>query len=191
MDKNKNQKLFLLALLAFPLLAAARTKGAFGRNKNEGTPPPQAQNCNLKRGVRNNNPGNIPVGPFDYLGKVPLAQNTDFNCATQKIERRYEQFVTYAHGVRALTQLLIDQIYYNQNAFSIIEIVQKYPTVPPEMRVAYANAVATRVGIPVNEPLATTQSNILALVKAIAAIENGGDVINNSDYYKAIQIAPI
>ena len=45
------------------------------------------------RGIRNNNPGNLIITGIDWVGKVPVADNTD---------GKFEQFVKPEFGIRAL-----------------------------------------------------------------------------------------
>lgn len=188
-QKNAAWLLALVALFGLPALAKAGN-GEDNVPGADGTLP-KAKDCRLPRGIRNNNPGNIRVSNANYLGKIPLAQNTDYNCTTRQVEKKYEQFVSYAHGVRALVQLLISDIYYRQGAFSVQEILMKYPTSTSTDQVAYIISVAKQMGVPAQEALASTENNIRALAKAIARFENGRDAITNAQYAAALHIAPI
>lgn len=70
----------------------------------------------MKRGTRNNNPGNIRISPAKWKGKVPVDLNTD---------GAFEQFVSMPYGIRALYRLLIT--YINKYGLTTVDaIIDRY-----------------------------------------------------------------
>jgi hypothetical protein len=112
------------------------------------------------RGFRNNNPGNIIYNASnDWKGKIPYAQNTDTG-------RRFEQFETYALGVRAMIVLISN---YLKNMNTIEQIVYRYNPGNPN----YVKFVSAQMGISANAPLTANKATIKGLVQAMANFENG------------------
>lgn len=112
-----------------------------------------------KRGIRNNNPGNIILSNQSWEGKIPKEQNTD---------GRFEQFKSYAYGVRAMIVLLRN--YFQKLGLNTIEqIIYRWNPDNPN----YVKYVSDRLGIPANKPLTATKDTLKSLVKSIADFENG------------------
>jgi len=112
------------------------------------------------RGFRNNNPGNILyVASNDWKGKVPYAQNTDAG-------RKFEQFETYAFGVRAMIILISN---YLKTLNTVEQIVYRYNPGNPN----YVKFVSAQMGIAANAPLTANKTTIKGLVQAMANFENG------------------
>ena len=111
------------------------------------------------RGLRNNNPGNILLTSEAWEGKLPREQNTD---------GKFEQFKTYAYGVRAMIVLL--NTYFSRYKLNTLEqIVYKWNPGNPN----YVTFVAATLGIPKDQKLTASKDTIKKLVTAIADFENG------------------
>lgn len=111
------------------------------------------------RGIRNNNPGNIVLSNQPWEGKIPQEQNTD---------GKFEQFKSYAYGVRAMIVLLKN--YFHKLGLNTIEqIINRWSPTNPN----YVKYVSDRLGIAPNTPLTTTKDTLKSLVKSIADFENG------------------
>lgn len=110
------------------------------------------------RGFKNNNPGNILYSAQNaWEGKIPYELNTD---------GKFEQFKTYALGVRAMIVLLQN---YMKKFNTIEQIVYRWN--PGNAN--YVKYVADRMGIAANAPLTANKPTIKGLVQAIADFENG------------------
>lgn len=112
------------------------------------------------RGFRNNNPGNIIYKENnDWKGRIPYAQNTDTG-------RKFEQFETYAFGVRAMIILISN---YLKTLNTIEQIVYRWNPGNPN----YVKFVSAQMGIAANAPLTANKETIKGLVQAMSNFENG------------------
>jgi hypothetical protein len=129
------------------------------------------------RGVRNNNPGNLRISDEAWEGKVPRAQNTD---------GAFEQFTSYAYGVRALIKLLRN--YIKKGIASIGRIVTTYaPPKDHNHTENYINFVLKRLtdnGVTVDRDSALTpnRKTLRLLCQAIARMENGVEAITDAQF---------
>jgi hypothetical protein len=126
----------------------------------------------IPRGIRNNNPGNIEKNPANaWEGRVPLDKNTD---------ERFEQFTSYAYGIRALIMLL--RTYLNSGKKTIAAIFSQYA--PPEENNTqqYINFVANRLGIDANAELKLSKNVLRELAQSIAKMENGKECISDTQF---------
>jgi hypothetical protein len=110
-----------------------------------------------RRGLKNNNPGNIILTNEPWEGKIPKEQNTD---------GKFEQFKTYAYGVRAMIVLLKN---YMKSLNTIEGIILRWNPGNPN----YVRYVSDRMATAANAPLTANKQTIKALVQAIADFENG------------------
>lgn len=77
----------------------------------------------MKRGTRNNNPGNIKYSSLNWRGKVPKSANTD--ARNRDGNPTFEQFQSMEYGIRALYRLLVT--YVNKYGLrSVSEIIDRY-----------------------------------------------------------------
>mgnify|MGYP003418327386 FL=1 len=149
--------LIVAALVLMPRNAGAATGGALAALSYLG------QN-GLPRGMRNNNPGNIRINSTAWQGKIPVNQNTD---------KSFEQFQTYAYGVRAMIKNLLT--YYKRDGLTTIHgIISKWAPASENDTAAYVQKVSRSTGFGPNqkinlESIATMRS----LVLAMTAVENG------------------
>ena len=135
--------------------------------EGSGAPPPAprpaapapAQGQRQPRGLRNNNPGNIEDGPF--ARSLPGYTGSDGRFAT---------FNDPQAGVQAKTRLLGS--YLNRGFDTPAEIISRWaPPSDNNPTERYAQYVAGRVGVGVNDPIRPEQIPILA--QAIGEFENG------------------
>ena len=161
------RKVFILAfvlLILYAFVRRRRAKAVSYLNK-----------AGLPRGIRNNNPGNIRIGATEWKGKIPVTQNTDGS---------FEQFQDFAHGVRAMTKLLTG--YIEKGFDTVMKITNRYaPAADNNQPLAYAETVAGRVGVGVNEKLSPDKATMRGLVQQMSRVENGGDYITDEIFNQA------
>lgn len=131
----------------------------------------------LPRGLRNNNPGNLVQTNINWLGKIPLNQNTD---------SRFEQFQNLHFGLRALFKdLANDAKKHNGNVRAMIaEFAPSFEN----NTASYQQQVISRVGSTV-KPCA---DDLIPLAMEIVRIENGNqykDFITPAEYLAAAESA--
>jgi hypothetical protein len=113
------------------------------------------------RGIRNNNPGNIRKGSKKiWNGEVWPSTDSSFS-----------QFITMAYGVRALLIDLVNK--HKQGLNTVQKIIFKYAPPTENYSQVYANFVATRMGLGVNDTFKMTEANLIKFAKAVASFENG------------------
>lgn len=161
------------------LLILLLPKKAKGNTSNS---LPGARDCSVPRGIRNNNPGNIVVSSSAWKGKISYDQNTDYNCNTGKIERRFEQFVSYEYGIRAMILLLKNYI-TRDGLNTVRRIIEKWAPASDGNNVNnYASLVATYSGLHIDAPFTATPVTLKLLTKAMAKVENGRDCISDRQF---------
>lgn len=133
-------------------------------------------NKDVKRGLRNNNPGNIRISGSAWKGKVPTGQNTD---------GAFEQFVAPEYGIRAMGRLLNNYIAAGYD--TIEKIVNRYaPASDNNHTENYIKFVSARTGL---LPSQTVYSfNVPKLVDAMIAFENGEQPYAMEFIKKSIQM---
>jgi len=135
------------ALVLLPAKAGGGEKSYLGRD-------------HLPRGIRNNNPGNLKIGPSPWQGKIPVAMNTD---------GVFEQFETWQFGVRAMVKLILNYIAAGRD--TIREVVERYAPGSENDTAGYIQFVANRAGLSPDEKLGP--ENLYPVIDAMVAIENG------------------
>lgn len=112
------------------------------------------------RGVRNNNPGNIILGPVKWQGEV---EGTD---------PKYASFTTPEDGIRALGKNLL--AYGERGLTTVDAIVNRWaPSVENDTR-AYIATVAKDLGVDPQQPLNLRDRKVLTnLATSIIKAENG------------------
>lgn len=132
---------------------------------------------NQPRGIRNNNPGNIVIAPNDWKGKVPVSQNTD---------GKFEQFVAYEYGLRAMIVLLIN--YINRNGLkTMYGIVNRWCSGGCDLN-TYMVSMTQSTGFSADQTLVADRETIKRLVRGIVRVELGmvSDVwVDDSQFDKA------
>lgn len=151
--------------LPWLLVAAAVIVGRMATRKNQDAPPatpgtvPNATSG--VRGIRNNNPGNIRKGS-KKIWNGELWPSTDSS---------FSQFISMAYGVRALLIDLVNK--HKQGLNTVQKIIFKYAPPTENYSQVYANFVATRMGLGVNDTFKMTEANLIKFAKAVASFENG------------------
>jgi hypothetical protein len=184
---------YLAAGFGVVVLVLAATKGKAKGNgaalpPESGDPSPVLEKgltdrrgqSNLPRGLRNNNPGNIVMAANDWKGKVPTSQNTD---------GKFEQFIAYEYGIRAMIVLLTN--YINRYGLKTIPtIVERWCSGGCDIN-AYRNSMAQSTGLSLNQPLIADRDTVKRLIRGIVQVEQGvlGDIwINDADFNKAWEL---
>jgi hypothetical protein len=114
------------------------------------------------RGIINNNPGNIRVGPAAWQGKIPVEKNTD---------KVFEQFTSMAYGVRALMKNL--QGYFSSGKNTIRKIINTWAPPSENDTGAYVNTVSKITGLGADQVITPSQDVLTKLARAISIVENG------------------
>lgn len=131
------------------------------------------------RSVRNNNPGNIDRGHFNWQGQMPEAQMTP----EQKMEPRFVVFETPAWGFRALCVEL--HTYWRHDGCRTIEAVISRWAPPGENDTeAYIRDVAAKSGIDAHAILNFDDVNqLITIGRAIASHEAAGPLPYAQSFY--------
>jgi len=169
-----NKVLKAVAFGGFTLIATSLYKRAMGTSLvpssfiTELAKVPQLNDivrsvAKMSRGYRNNNAGNIRKGqPWNGL----RAAQTD---------SAFDQFIAPKYGVRAVAVLLGNyQTNYGLN--TVLGIITRYaPSVDSNPTIAYAEYVATVMGVSINTPFDVKQhDNMISLLTGIFKFENNG-----------------
>ncbi len=134
----------------------------------------------MPRGIRNNNPGNISIDKANaWEGRVPLENNTD---------GRFEQFISYEYGIRALIILLRNYIKSGRNTLTKIFAAYAPPT--ENKTKEYINFVSRRLNISPQEVLPITKQVLKELSQAIGRMENGRDCITDEQFESGWSLVP-
>jgi len=154
---NQIQRIALAAIGVFllaPLLAAGNT-ASVGLS--------YLGNKDFPRGMRNNNPGNIRRSGNAWKGKLSTSSDSAF-----------EQFISYAYGIRAMIRQLLT--YQGRGLDTISEIL--YTWAPPADHndtEGYISFVSNRSGFSPHQTLnLRNKATMSALVRAMAQMENYG-----------------
>lgn len=119
----------------------------------------------LPRGLRNNNPGNIRISDAtDWIGEVE---------PTAKSDNKFEEFVTMAHGYRALIKLL--QNYRKKyKCQTIADFIHRWAPRTENDTMAYILTVCRELEVPSNYvPDIRDKATMCAFASAISLVENG------------------
>lgn len=122
-------------------------------------------NMALTRPLRNNNPLNIRISNNNWLGKIPVEQNTD---------KAFEQFTNIKWGTRAAMINL--RTYYKRDGLKTIrQIISKWaPEKDNNLTESYIKHVSQRMAIPENQELEYNKETWCRLVAAMAVSEGAG-----------------
>ena len=153
-----------------------------GNMENSGPTPGNTGSASPKRGLRNNNPGNIRI-PRDkhgeivdvsWQGKISIADNTDPG-------KEFEQFTDMVWGCRAQLKILLTYMNtYHLN--TILEFTTKWaPEADGNDPVVYAATINDETGIATDMQLSANDSQSLtAIACAMAYVEEGKNECNNA-----------
>ncbi|MEN0037460.1 MAG: hypothetical protein AAGC78_10335 [Cellvibrio sp.] len=114
-----------------------------------------------KRGIRNNNPGNLIITNIKWNGKIPLDKNTD---------GKFEQFIDAHHGIRAMFMDVRGDV-EKDGKNTIKKLITAYAPPGENNTASYIQAVVNRVGIGADTKI--LPAHYLNLLKAIIQHENG------------------
>lgn len=126
------------------------------------------------RGLRNNNPGNIDYNPRNaWQGQVGLEEGTP--------RPRFARFDSPENGIRALGKLLLN--YRGKDGMpdigshgidTVLETVNRWAPANENDTVAYAKALAARLGVKPTDRIDIQNPNVLReVVVGIIVHENG------------------
>jgi hypothetical protein len=150
--------------------------GNTGNNSNLPAPgTPNSYKCNIPRGIRNNNPGNLRNG--NYTGTV--ANNTDYDCASKTIVKKYAQFQTVEYGVLAMIKILMQGLTFGL-PFTPQQVLNKYPNAMGNGQ--YITAVSQLMGVSPLQPITWNKNTIRSAVQAIARLENGQSAVSDDKF---------
>ena len=178
MKKREKNWLIALGALVGVVLLSSRAKGA--------TTGAGVANLSylgqsgLPKGIRNNNPGNIRISSTEWQGKIPVSQNHD---------GAFEQFVTFAYGIRAMIKNL--QSYQrNRGLNTLYQIISTWaPAADNNNTSAYIQKVSLETGINPNQTLNVNDAQTMRkVVKAMAKVENGREAITDPQFNYAWSI---
>ena len=119
----------------------------------------------MTRGYKNNNPGNLRISSSAWVGKVPVAQNTD---------KAFEQFVSLKYGIRALILNVRGAITRGQNTLQ--KLISAYAPASENNTAAYINAVAKESGLAPSQAIPDNKEVLAKIIVAITRMENGSPV---------------
>ena len=140
-------------------------------------------NSSLPRGLRNNNPGNLIRSSITWLGKVEHTKSRD---------TRFEQFISLAHGTRAMILDLIGDI-EKKKQNTVRKLVSAFAPPSENNTLAYINSVSKAVGAPPDQVLNTTKETLRKLIVAMVHVENGAQAASfftNADFEDAYNLLP-
>lgn len=138
-------------------------------------------NASLRRGIRNNNPGNLVRSNNAWHGKIPYSQSKDSH---------FEQFIELRYGLRALMRDIFNDV-TRKNKNTVTSLISEFAPAFENNTSAYINSVVKMIGSNVIGEL--TEAKMIALCKAIVLVENGADskFVSDKDYKDAIAILGI
>lgn len=127
------------------------------------------------RGIRNNNPGNIDFNARNnWVGQLPH---------DPKIEARFARFDRAENGVRALGKLLLN--YRGKDGMpgvgkpgidTPLEFISRWAPASENNTLAYAQAIAKRLGVGVRDSIDISDPRVLReVVVGVIVHENGGN----------------
>ena len=136
----------------------------------------------LKRGIRNNNPGNLVHTNDPWIGKILYSKNTDEG-------KKFEQFTELKYGIRAMLIDVIGDIGKGKN--TIRKLISEYAPPNENNTNNYVSVVAKAMGIDPDKVIKEVDFTFMVqLAKAIIKHENGTDskYVADSDILDAIDI---
>ena len=130
------------------------------------------------RGIRNHNPGHLErARGVTWRGQAP-----------RQTDPRFVVFTSPRWGIRAMARVLTTY-YERRNLRTVRAIISRWAP-PSENRThAYILAVASRLGVGVDQPIARDAGTWVLLCSAITRHENGTDPYHADVYREAIRLA--
>lgn len=144
----------------------------------------------IPRGVRNCNPGNIDFNPRNkWEGQLGLEEGV--------AKPRFARFSEAKYGIRALAKLLLN--YRGKDGMpgvggkgidTVLEIINRWAPSTENNTLAYAAAIAKRLGCKVNDIIDIGQPLILKqVVLGIIQHENGQNPYDDATISEGIKMA--
>ena len=132
-----------------------------------------------RRGIRNNNPGNIRHGDA-WQG-----------LAEQQTDSSFCVFRSPEYGIRALAKVLLNyEKKYGLN--TVRKIVSRYAPENENDTESYIKSVAGQLGVDTDEPITVRdKATLLVLEKAIIRHENGEQPYSNEILIKGLEMAGV
>lgn len=196
MNANNLYKYGLIGLglmLAVFIFIRARKKGSGTASENTKEKPtgttvktakiqPNGKTCSKypnSKGLRNNNPGNLRIGSSNWMGKIPVSQNTDGS---------FEQFETWIYGLRAMIKLIRNYIGDGHN--TINKIINRYAPPHENSTNQYIAFLVKETGKYSNAKLdANDKTVIRRLIKGMVQMELGcSGLVTDSEFNKAWEL---
>lgn len=131
-----------------------------------------------KRGIRNNNPGNLIISNIPWKGKIPRNKNTD---------GKYEQFTSPHYGIRAMVMDIKNDI-VKDKLNTIRKLINEYAPKHENPTKAYIDFVAKHTGISPDTPI-DINKDLFGITKAIIHFENGESPYTTTQILMAINDA--
>lgn len=131
----------------------------------------------VKRGIRNNNPGNLVITSIPWRGKVPASKNTD---------GKFEQFTNPVDGIRAMFMDLRGDI-EKDGLNTIRKLITEYAPKFENNTAAYIASVSAQLGLGADSKIQPL--HYFDLVKAIIKHENGLNPYSDSTIKAGIAAA--
>lgn len=143
----------------------------------------------IPRGIRNNNPGNIDYNPRNqWQGQLGLEDG---------YRPRFAKFSEAKWGIRALAKLLLN--YRGKDGMpnvggkgidTVLEIINRWAPASENNTLAYAAAVAKRLGVKPNETIDIADPSVLKqVVLGIIQHENGQNPYDDATVSEGIRLA--
>jgi len=129
---------------------------------------------NLKRGERNNNPGNIRKGA-NWQG-----------LASEQPDPGFASFISPFYGLRAMAIVLYN--YFTKYGLDTIEkIITRYAPSNENDTRAYINSVSRLSGFGPSEKLAMNSDTLFRIMKAMIHVEQGRVIYPDSDIMQGVK----
>lgn len=144
----------------------------------------------IPRGIRNKNPGNIDFNPRNnWQGQLGLEEGV--------ANPRFARFSHAKWGIRALAKLLIN--YRNKEGTpgigkpgidTPLEFINRWAPSNENNTMAYAQAIAKRLGVGVRDPIVITKRETLVqVVTGIIVHENGQNPYDDALIVEGVNLA--
>lgn len=119
----------------------------------------------LPRGFRNNNPGNLIISDSQWLGKIPMTQNTD---------GELEQFTTVIYGIRAMMLDILNDIMID-GMHNVHELITEYAGVSNQN---YINHIAEGINVTPFQVVPFSESVFKTMIYDMIYFENQMNATN-------------
>ena len=198
MAQTKDNKV-IIAYVVFFLMATgvivyalrkSRTSPFHAHENNQLLGTGDLPDMDLPRGIRNNNPGNIRVANNNWLGKIPIEQNTDSTYVNGQLQvvKDFEQFNEFKYGLRAMIKLL-QNYQYNHGLMTIREIINRWAPPSENPSNIYAMNVANAMGVGLDENIGMNRETMRPMIKQMVKSENGvGNWVSDADFDAAYDL---